>query len=184
MNQNYKKSIFYIHGYLSTPDGGKGTILKQGLGAVPIKYRDDPPEELVIRDCLDEIKKVIQNQDEIVLIGSSLGGFLASEIAFDFPNRIHQLILLNPAVIPPEVDIKSISDMPFRILQDMKDHRLFTSKLKTKITIFSATEDTVVSPEWVIRFAQFQEATVQFLSDDHRFSAHLDQLPMLIKTFL
>lgn len=176
--------LYYIHGYLSSPDGSKGTILKKELDANPVKYRDVPAEQLVIQDCLDEIKKAIGSDSHAVLIGSSLGGCLVSQLAMEIPDRIDHIFLLNPAVIPPDVDIISISDMPQRILKDMKDDRLFTQKLDTKITVFSATDDTVVSPDWVLRFSRFQEATVQFLHDDHRFSKHLEKLPEMIQSFM
>lgn len=184
MNQIQHKNMYYIHGYLSSPDGSKGTLLKEKLGVVPVKYRDVPADQLVIQDCLDEIKKVIGSKHDVVLIGSSLGGCLVSKLLLEIPDQIKQIFLLNPAVIPPEVDINTIPDMPPRILKEMKDDRLFKEKLQTKITIFSATDDTVVPPQWVLEFARFQEATVQFLHDDHRFSTHLSQLPELISDFL
>jgi len=176
--------LYYIHGYLSSPHGSKGTILKKELDAIPVKYRNVPAEDLVIRDCLDEIKKVIADDKQSVLIGSSLGGCLVSKLALEIPDKIKQIILLNPAVIPPDVDIHSIPDMPKRILKDMKDNRLFTQNLDTKIVVFSATEDKIVPSDWVIRFSQFQQATVQFLHDDHRFSKNLTRLPEKIKDFI
>ena len=184
MNQIPHKNMYYIHGYLSSPDGSKGTLLKEKIGAIPVKYRDVPADQLVICDCLNEIKKVIGDKSDVILIGSSLGGCLVSKLVLDFPDQIKQILLLNPAVIPPEVDVSTISDMPLRILKEMKDDRLFTEKLNTKITIFSATNDTVVPPGWVLKFARFQEATVQFLDDDHRFSNHLSQLPELLTDFI
>jgi predicted esterase YcpF (UPF0227 family) len=176
--------LYYVHGYLSSPEGSKGSLFKGKLGAIAVKYRQCPAEDLVIADCLNEIKNVIESDDSITLIGSSLGGCLASKLALDPSVQIKHLILLNPAILPPTVDLKSIPDMPLRILKDMKDDRMFTEKLDAKITIFSATNDTVVPPRWVIEFAQFQEATAQFLHDDHRFSRYLSSLPVLIKSFM
>jgi len=176
--------LYYVHGYLSSPDGSKATILKKELDAIPVKYRDVPAEELVIRECLDEIKKVIGPKSDVMLIGSSLGGCLVSKLVLEIPDQIKQIILLNPAIIPPDVDLSTIPDMPLRILKEMKDDRLFKEKLDTTITIFSATNDTVVPPEWVLQFARYQEATVQFFHDDHRFSTHLSKLPELISDFL
>ncbi|MBS3802904.1 MAG: alpha/beta hydrolase [Candidatus Thermoplasmatota archaeon] len=177
-------SRYYVHGYLSSPDGSKGSILKEKLSVEPITYRDVPAEQLVISNCLDEIKKVIGHKSDVVLIGSSLGGCLVSKLVLEIPNQIKQIILLNPAIIPPDVDLSTIPDMPLRILKEMKDDRLFNEKLDTITTIFSATNDTVVPPEWVLQFARKQEATVQFLHDDHRFSQHLSQLPEIIFPFL
>ena len=184
MAEYHNHKLYYIHGYLSSPDGSKATILHDELQATPVKYRSVPAEELVIRDCLDEIIHTIEKDNDVTLIGSSLGGCLVSKLVLEIPEKITQVFLLNPAIIPPDVDISSIPDMPQRILKDMKDNRLFSEKLDCQITVFSATEDTVVPPEWVIRFAQFQEATVRFFYDDHRFSHYLEKLPQLIKSFM
>ena len=73
--------LYYIHGYLSSPDSTKGTLLKKTLNAIPIKYRDCPPEKLKISECLKNIKKVIENDLKAILIGSSLGGYLAAKTA-------------------------------------------------------------------------------------------------------
>ena len=176
--------LYYIHGYLSSIDGSKALILKKELDAIPVKYRSVPAEELVIRDCIDEIIRTIGENCNVILIGSSLGGCLVSKLVLEIPDKIKQVFLLNPALIPPDVDITSISDMPQRILKDMKDDRLFSQKLDCQVTVFSATNDTVVPPDWVIRFAQFQEATVHFFHDDHRFTRYLDKLPQIIKSYL
>lgn len=176
--------LYYIHGYLSNPTGSKATLFKNELKAIPVNYRFVPAEELVIADCLREIKKVIDTDDTVTLIGSSLGGCLAGKLARDLSDQINHLILLNPAVIPPDIDLTLIPDMPLRILKDMKDDALFTEPLDVRITVFSATNDIVVPPCWVIQFAQFQEATVQFLHDDHRFSRYLSRLPGLIRSIM
>ena len=174
--------MYYIHGYLSGPDGSKGALLKETLGAIPLKYRDCEPEDLVIADCLSEIKKEISNDKHPILIGSSLGGFLAANTALD--NHVSTLLLLNPAVIPPDVDIKKIKDMPQRILNDMQEERLFSEKIDSKIVIFIGTNDLVVPNRWSIDFAKVQEAEIHFFHDDHRFSTYLNNFPEIIRDIL
>lgn len=73
--------IYFIHGYESSPGGIKGSLLREKLGASPIKYRDCRPEEIIISDCLKNIYDIICDYDNVVLIGSSLGGFLAAKVA-------------------------------------------------------------------------------------------------------
>ena len=175
--------LYYIHGYESSPDGAKGIIFKEKLNAKAIKYRDCKPEEIVILNCLRRIAEEIKHDKDAVLIGSSLGGFLAAKTALKHSN-VKKIILLNPAVIPPSIDINTIKDMPMSILTDMKDNRLFNEKLGTKIFIFAGTEDEIVPPNWVIEFARSQEATVRFLHDDHRFTSNIDRLPDLITEIL
>jgi len=178
-----KLMLYYIHGYLSNPNSTKGTLFKEKLNAKAIKYRDCKPEDLVISDCLNLIKKEIKDDKNVVLIGSSLGGFLAAKTALE-NNKVKQIILLNPAIIPPSVDITKIQGMSQRILHDMQDKRLFKERIATKIFILIGTKDEVLPLNWVIEFAKAQEATVRFLHDDHSFTNNINQLSDIIATIL
>ena len=175
--------LYYIHGYQSTPDGDKGTLFSEKLNAKAIKYRDCKPEDLIIDDCLKRISEVIKNDEDVVLIGSSLGGFLAASTALHHSN-IKKLILLNPAIIPPSTNLDEHQSVPKNILGDMIDKRLFENRLDSDITILRGTEDDVVPDDWIIKFAAVQEATVKFLHDDHRFSRNLTRLPLIISDIL
>ena len=175
--------IYYIHGYMSDPNSTKGTLFKKKLNAKAIKYRDCEPEDLVIADCLQNIKKEIEYDEDAVLIGSSLGGLLAAKTALESSN-VKQIILLNPAIIPPSFDILKIKDMPQSILSDMQDVRLFEEKIDSYIDILAGTMDGVVPTDWVLEFAKSQDVTVRFLEDDHSFTHNIDQLPDIITTIL
>jgi pimeloyl-ACP methyl ester carboxylesterase len=175
--------FYYIHGYESSPDSNKGVIFKEKLGAVAIKYRDCEPENLVISDCLKRISDIIKNDKNVVLIGSSLGGFLAVETALVHPN-VKKLILLNPAIVPPSTNLDNHKDMPRKILEEMRDKRLFKNRLKAEIIIFRGTEDDLVPDDWITKFAKVQEAIVIFLHDDHRFSRNLTKLLIIISDLL
>lgn len=172
--------LYYIHGYQSDPNSTKGMLFKEKLNAKAIKYRDCKPEDLVISDCLMQIKKEIEGDKNVVLIGSSLGGFLTAKTALENSN-VKQIILLNPAIIPPAVDITKIQGMPQSILFDMQDSNLFKKKMNSDIFILAGTEDDVVPTFWVLEFAKAQEATVRFLHDDHSFSVNIEKLPNIIR---
>lgn len=175
--------LYYIHGYQSEPNSTKGTILKEKLNAIPIKYRNCKPEQLIIPDAIKKIKQQIQKDNNTILIGSSLGGLLAAKTALETPN-IKQLILLNPAIIPPTQDITKIQGLPKHILKEMQDPCLFQQKLKPKIHIILGTMDDTVPNWWAIEFAKTQEATIQFLHDDHSLTKHINKLPSIIKNIL
>lgn len=168
---------------MSDPQSTKGTIFKEKLNAKAIKYRDCEPEDLVISDCLLRIKKEIENDKNAILIGSSLGGLLAAKTALENTN-VKQLILLNPAIIPPYVDISKIQGMPQKILADMQDIHLFNVKISSEIFILLGTEDDVVPNKWGLEFAKAQKATVKLLSDDHQFSKNLEKLPDIISSII
>jgi predicted esterase YcpF (UPF0227 family) len=175
--------LYYLHGYQSSPNGEKATIFKETLQAIPIAYRDDSPSTLVISRCLNRISEEIKNDHHVVLIGSSLGGFLAASTALTHPT-IKQLILLNPAIIPPDIDLHTIQGIPFETLKEMKDPRLFEEKIPAAITILRGTQDDIVPDQWILDFAKAQYATIQLYNDDHRFSKNLQKLPVIISELL
>lgn len=171
--------LYFIHGYQSSPDGDKGPLFEDKLNAIAIKYRDCSPENLIISDCLQRIANAIKDDPNVVLIGSSLGGFLAASTALRHPN-VRKLILLNPAIIPPSTNLDDEKDVPKKILEDMVDKKLFENRIKADIIIFRGTNDDVIPENWITKFAAAQEATVKFLHDDHRFSYYLKKLPKII----
>ena len=175
--------LYYIHGYLSSPDSTKGIILNKKLNVKPIRYRDCEPEELIISDCVKKINDTIKNDYNVVLIGSSLGGLLAAKTALNNP-FIKKIILLNPAIVPPFFDIRKIKDMPLKILAEMQDSKLFNQKISSDIFILIGTKDEVIPNNWGILFAKAQEATIKFLNDDHSFSYNMSQLPKIIGNYL
>ena len=183
-NREYQNSkLYYIHGYQSNPDSTKGVLLQQQLNVKPIAYRDGKPENLIITDCLQRIAEVIKDDADIVLIGSSLGGYLAAATALDNTN-VTKLILLNPAILPPGTNIKNHQGVPERILKDMVNPQLFEKKLDTDITLLVGTDDEVIPREWILEFAMAQEATIRFFHDDHRFSKNIQRLPTIIAQIL
>jgi len=175
--------MYYIHGYLSSPEGTKGTLFQESMNAIPITYRTCEPEQLRIPQCLHEISNSIKDDPSVSLIGSSLGGFLAAKTALTHQN-VSNLILLNPAIIPLTTDITKITDMPQSILRDMQDDTLFQNKIKATTYLIIGTKDAVVPNNWGILFAQKQEATIRFLHDDHQLSHYIHDLPEIIKSFI
>jgi len=175
--------LYYIHGFMSNPKSTKGILFKEKLGAIPIKYRDCKPEEMVIKDCIKKIKKEIENDKEIILIGSSFGGFLAAKTAIENKN-VKQIILLNPAIIPPYVDTSKIKDLPKQIIHDIQDDNLFKKKIKSSIYILVGIKDELIPSNWPIKFALSQDATIRFLYDDHSFTNNINQLPEIITKIL
>lgn len=175
--------LYYIHGYLSDPNSTKGILFNEKLNAKAIKYRDCEPKDLVISDCLERIKSEIKDDKNAILIGSSLGGLLAARTALENPN-VKQIILLNPAIIPPSVDITKVQGIPQRILSEMQDFRLFEEKLDSDIFILAAKRDDLIPSDWALEFARAQGVNVRFLDDDHMFTYNMNKLPNIISNIL
>ena len=175
--------LYYIHGYESSPQSSKAILFKKMLHATPIVYREGKPENLIISDCLQRIFRYIHNDKNAILIGSSLGGFLAAKTALD-DSHVSKLFLLNPAIIPPDMNFNTKTNVPKRILKDMYEPRFFYEKIRADIIIIRGTNDTVVPHHWISEFAMAQEATFVFLNDDHRFTKTLPRLPQIIFSYL
>jgi predicted esterase YcpF (UPF0227 family) len=175
--------LYYLHGYQSSPTGTKATLLKKTLHAVPLSYREGNPEDMSISACLTRISTTIQNDAQVEFIGSSLGGFLAASTAITHPN-VTRLILLNPAIIPPQTNLSTIPGIPQRILQEMINPRLFEEKIHATITILRGTHDEIVPDGWILAFASAQQVTLRLLDDDHQFSKNLQKLPAIISELL
>jgi pimeloyl-ACP methyl ester carboxylesterase len=175
--------LYYIHGYQSSPTGDKAQLFSHTLKAYPIPYRTCKPEDIDITDCLKNIAKAIQNDPAVTLIGSSLGGFLAAATALTHPS-VTTLLLLNPAIIPPNTPYPSDATIPHKMFTAMIEPRLFTKKLSAQSIIFRGTNDTVVPDSYILPFAKIQQATITFLNDNHRLSHNLTNLPHLITRFI
>lgn len=175
--------IYYIHGYLSNPNSEKGKLFKYQLNVINIKYRNCKPQDMKISNCLDLISNEIKIDKNVILIGSSFGGYLSLKITQKYKN-VKILILLNPSIIPPDENIDNIKDMPKRILEEMKKNDFFRVNIKTKIFIIIGTEDKIVPNSWSIKFAEIQNANVLLLKDDHRLSKNLEYLPKLINQII
>jgi len=175
--------LYYVHGYQSTPNSEKGRLFQENLNARSIDYHQGKPEDLEIDVCVYKILKAIQADSEPMLIGSSLGGFLAAKVALEL-STVKMLILLNPAIIPPQADTSRVKGIPERILAEMRDDQLFNKKIAAETTILMAMKDQVIPRNWILNFAMAQEATVKFLNDDHAFTSNLTRLPKIIDMIL
>jgi predicted esterase YcpF (UPF0227 family) len=175
--------LYYIHGYQSTPNSAKGMLFQEKLNARSIDYHQGKPESLEIDVCVQTILNAIEGDNDPILIGSSLGGLLASKVALRH-SAVKMLILLNPAIIPPRADTSIFKGIPDRILSEMIDHQLFDKWIGAQTTILMSTKDEVIPSKWILDFAMAQQATVKFLNDDHAFTSNLTRLPDIINEIL
>jgi uncharacterized protein len=94
--------IVYLHGFASSPQSGKAQFFKakfEGLGipiAIPQLDQGDF-ERLTVSRMLDVTAAAVANRPAI-LMGSSLGGFVAGLFAARHPELIQRLVLLAPAL--------------------------------------------------------------------------------------
>ena len=102
-----------IHGFTSTPDSMRDiavAVTKECYlsKAVLLPGHGTSPEDLAdttANDWIQYIEKqylaLMKECDQIVLIGQSLGGAIAAELASHHPQKINALFLLSPAFYTP-----------------------------------------------------------------------------------
>lgn len=90
--------IIYLHGFNSTGNSAKGQLLKDHLPEIPVltpTYHHDP--ETAIASLEQLVRQNLQQNQPLMLIGSSLGGYHAQYLAHRFNLKV---VLINPALMP------------------------------------------------------------------------------------
>jgi pimeloyl-ACP methyl ester carboxylesterase len=202
--------IFYLHGFASSPESSKATFFAERFASRGVRLHCldlNQPEfsTLTVSRMLRQLDERIAMLPEgpMVIIGSSLGGFVAIEAAArragDVRSPVAMLVLLAPAVElewdrwselgPGGVDewrrLGAISifhyaygenrNLDFAFYEDANRYHVSTHRLPQPTLIFQGWHDESVSPELVQRFAAAQpRATLYMLEDGHQLKESLD----------
>ena len=202
--------VIYLHGFASSPQSSKATFFAERFAAAGITFLcpdlNDPAfSMLTVSRMLQQLEKRISSlpPEEIVLMGSSLGGFVAVEAAArpvgETRHPISRLILLAPAVelewdrwseVGPggverwrtagDAEIfhyayNQSERLKFGFYEDAAGYHPATRRLEMPILIFQGRQDESVSPEIVERFSKRQgAATLHMLDDNHQLKKSLD----------
>lgn len=85
--------LLFIHGLMGSSQGFKAVLLRQ---LFPDMIIPDFPGEFV--DRMDQLRRLIGSTDGWIIIGSSLGGLMATWFAIESPQQVKRLVLLAPAL--------------------------------------------------------------------------------------
>ena len=142
-------STIFIHGQESSSQGNKAVFFK------------DLSPEIIIPDFVGDVatrmlklNKILKDKNGIIMIGSSLGGLMASLYAFQNQNRMKKLILLAPAI--------NLSEFSSYL----------SKKLSLPVYIFHGRNDEIIplKPIQAIAERVFPDLTFTVMEDDHRLS--------------
>ena len=212
--------VIYLHGFASSPESSKATFFAERFGATGITFLCPDLNQprfstLTISRMLQQLEKRISSlpPGEIVLIGSSLGGFAAIEAAARqvgaARHPISRLILLAPAVelewdrwseVGPggierwrdtgDVEVfhyalDRAERLKFAFYEDAARYHPASRELALPMLIFQGWKDESVSPEIVQRFVRRQPAaTLHMLDDTHQLKNSLEFIWDKTATFL
>ena len=206
------KHVFYLHGFASSPASSKAAFFSERLAARGLAlqcpdFNQPDFSTLSVSRMLQQLEKRITAlpPGEVVLVGSSLGGFVAVEAAArgvsEALHPITALVLLAPAValewekwseLQPDgvegwrekgfIDVfhyayDDTRRLSIAFYDDANCYRPSERTLSQRMVIFQGRQDESVSPAVVERFAAAQpNAALHMRDDDHQLKGSLDYI--------
>ena len=201
--------LIYLHGFASSPASRKALYFRDSLGeagiAVSIPALDGGDfERLTISGQLAILEDALQNLGPaalpVTLMGSSMGGYLATLYAARNPDRVKRLILMAPAfgfaprwqaelggeAMAAWRETNSLSvfhyglmretSLGFELMKDALTYEEYPDATQPAI-IFHGTEDEVVPLAFAEEFARLHpEAELHTLESDHELIDSLDYI--------
>jgi predicted esterase len=163
--------VIFSHGKESGPWGAKirrlASVAEQLSCAVDsIDYTDlINPDQRVER-----LSALLQQESEpVILVGSSMGGYVSVVTALQCQAKIKGVFVLAPALY-----------MPGYAVQECR----FGDDNKFPIEIVHGWSDEVIPPENSYRFAQENRCSLHLLPGDHRLNDALPMIEPLFERFL
>ena len=147
--------LLFIHGSESNNQTYKATILRRIFPGIVVPDFTGPLEERMA-----QLKAVIGDTSGWTIIGSSLGGLMATLFAVEHPGQVRKLVLLAPALTLP----------------------IFSENLPEPLSIptiiIHGTRDDIVPLEPVRELAKriFDKLTYHVVEDDHRLHMTAESL--------
>ena len=164
--------VVFSHGKESGPMGSKIQRLmaeaeRLGLNAISVDYRNCATASERVALLNDTLKQLDAPPQQVVLVGSSMGGYVSTVVANNLP--VAGLFLMAPALWMPAEEYTIQSYKP----------------QTSKVEITHGINDEVVPHENSIRFARELKGTILHLvPDDHRLKGSLDFLACQFVRFI
>ena len=138
--------LVFIHGLESTAQGTKGQFFRQLFPEMIIgDYTGDFATRML------KLKDLLAGIADLILVGSSYGGLMATQYAIENEDRVKKKILLAPALNLPELRPPT------------------QTKLQMPVIIYHGTDDNIVNPYTVKTIARKYLSNLEhnFVDDDH-----------------
>jgi predicted esterase YcpF (UPF0227 family) len=183
------KLVLYLHGFASSSQSEKALL-------TAAYFREHLPEhQLLIPDLAYTPLEAVQGIDELLqgrrpdaVIGSSLGGFLATRLAEQFQCKA---VLINPAVQPHLLLERHLGEYFHPVLQQhfqlSAEHlpqlaALMPAQPKQQdfIKVFLQSGDEVLDYRQALDFYQYCHLDVQE-GGDHSYQGYANRLPDIVK---
>lgn len=200
--------VLYLHGFASSARSSKAGFFRarfaeHGIALDTPDFNEPDFSTLTISRMIGQVHRAMAaaGPEPVVLIGSSLGGFVAVQTAVQHPDTVDRLVLLAPAL---HFSAENVGDLGDRSLSEWREtnmlnvfhhafgrvvpvhYELFTdaqqydplnAQVAVPAQIFQGRADTAVSPETVERWARARpNVELHMLDDDHQLHASLETI--------
>ncbi|MEO7271371.1 MAG: YqiA/YcfP family alpha/beta fold hydrolase [Vicinamibacterales bacterium] len=208
--------LFYLHGFASSSRSSKAVFLQEqaagyGVQVVAPDFNQPDFAGLTISRMVAQVTAAMAAvaPAPVVLIGSSLGGFVAVQVAAREPARVERVVLLAPALDFSANRLRDLGDraldewrrtdtlnvfhygygrvMPVRyaLYEDATQYDAFHAQVPQPVQIFQGRRDVAVDPETVQRWAAARpNVELHLLDDDHQLIASLPSMWREMTRFL
>jgi pimeloyl-ACP methyl ester carboxylesterase len=207
-------TVFYLHGFVSSPRSTKVQYFIQMLARLGIDVRcpdfNEPDfRSMTMTRMLEQLGAELADAGPSVLVGSSLGGALAMLAASRFAPRVERLVLLAPAVtfgdtehhLLPRDRIEvwrehgeydffhygygETRSLSYAFYEDSLKYDAFGTLFPQPTLIFQGRRDTLVDAKDVERFAAAHpNVSLTLLDDDHQMIMSLPRIWSEVQPFL
>ncbi len=206
--------VLYLHGFASSARSTKAAFFASklaayGIAATTPDFNEPDFSTLTITRMIDQVGTAMADAGPVVLIGSSLGGFVAVQTALMYPARVERMVLLAPALDFSATRLDTLGDrgvdewrrtnrldvfhygyervlpVHYELYADACRYDCLSAQPAMPIQIFQGRRDTAVDPETVERWAGLrQNVELHMLDDDHQLMASLEYIWREMRRFL
>ena len=208
--------VLYLHGFASSTQSSKAAFFASRFASHAIDcqipdFNEPDFSTLTVSRMIGQVGDRIggNSDDRVILIGSSLGGFVAVNTALRYPERIDRMVLLAPALDFGGNRMRTLGDrgieewqrtnrldvfhhgfgriMPvhYELYADARRYDAMNARLAMPVQVFQGRRDDAVDPETVERWAKARPGIVELhmLDDDHQLHASLESIWVDVERF-
>ncbi|MFX1498938.1 MAG: DUF2085 domain-containing protein [Promethearchaeota archaeon] len=156
-SSSYKSdyNIIFIHGLESSGKGFKGQYLKSIFPNILIPdfkpYNSEKSLKSILFERMMQLKTILEERDQWIIIGSSFGGLMGALYALQNPEKVERLILF----------------APFFTMEELIDSKF--EPIGIPVVVYHGKNDKVVPLEQAMKRAKdmFQNLKYNIVDDDH-----------------
>jgi uncharacterized protein len=208
--------VFYLHGFASSARSTKagflaGRLAEHGIELHTPDFNEPDFSTLTITRMIDQVSRAIDDlpAGPVVLIGSSLGAFVAVQVAVARADRVDRLVLLAPAIDFGGNRMRELGGVGieewrrrghldvfhygfgrmlpvhYALYDDACRYDCVTASVRMPVQVFQGRRDTAVDPELVETWtAARSNVELHMLDDDHQLTASLERIWPELRRFI